>query len=1030
MTTNLNISPYYDDHSTTSGYHQILFKPGLSVQARELTQIQSILRDQIAKFGSHIFKHGSVVIPGNSTSDLTVCFVKLQTTAYDVLSLIGKDITSATSGLRGYIRTAIAAVGAEPATLYISYYNSGSLGEKVFSNNESLTVGGVVTTFTTATTGAVGGAALAFVNRGVFFVNGTFVGVEPQTVILGNTDLPSCHVLLKITESIVNSDIDSTLLDPAQGSYNYAAPGADRLKITLTLVSLPLGSALTEDYVELMRYEEGNLLEHAAYPKYSELEKSLARRTYDESGDYVTSGLTTTAREHLKSGLNDGRYVSPTGDASKFIYTTSAGKAYIRGYENEVISHIETVSDKARTAAHIKTSSIAQTPSYGQYLYVTNILSLPAFITKETLTLYNASAAGVSIGTCRALAIDYQEPNTTDSNAVFKLFITDLVLTGGNDPSDIGNITYASGSCLALSKYNVVPSNSTDFVLNEVVTSSTRVAKVHKFTRSTGELFVYKHTTGDVPVTGDNITATSTAAGRINSVTSLAKNVKDQLIFELPKTSVYRVKNESNVTDLSYKIYQEATVTCVAGAGSFSVTGMTIDPKEQGNFIITSAAGVHPLSVATVAGDGLSVSFAGVSPVGAVLSIVCAATKSGASAAPKSKTLVSAYSQSGLTPSTTVMLNKADGVRLVSVTSTVDGLVTNRFTLNSGQSDYVYGLSFLTLTGTLPTGTLTVVYDYFLHNSGSGDYFSVDSYESSGMADYFSSPLLTYKSTNSGNVLDLRNCLDFRPRIGDNGTFTVGTAVMNKLVQADSRLTTSIRNYVSRYDAITMEKNGAIKVLVGTPSDTPKIPVIPSESLHLASAYVPAWTYAATDIKFSTVNNKVFTMRDIGVIEKRVSNIEDYVTLNATESSIINYDVIDATTGLSRYKSGYLVDTFNNADIIADTMNPQFRVSYYKEEIIPQFEVIETPLVITANTGQVTGNVVTLPYTEVVLAAQPLSSKVTNINPFSVFGWTGSMTLIPTSDTWEDLEYLPTIFNSTSETIVIRIQASNNWMWF
>jgi hypothetical protein len=58
MSTNLNVAPYYDDFDETKGFQQIVFKPGYAVQARELTQMQSIIKDQIAKFGKHIFTQG------------------------------------------------------------------------------------------------------------------------------------------------------------------------------------------------------------------------------------------------------------------------------------------------------------------------------------------------------------------------------------------------------------------------------------------------------------------------------------------------------------------------------------------------------------------------------------------------------------------------------------------------------------------------------------------------------------------------------------------------------------------------------------------------------------------------------------------------------------------------------------------------------------------------------------------------------------------------------------------------------------
>ena len=105
--TNLNVSPYYDDFSEDSLYHRVLFRPAYSVQARELTQMQTILQNQIERIGSHFFKEGSMVIPGQTGFDVTYSYVKLQTTfTVDTVthtvenfrtSLIGKTLTGATS---------------------------------------------------------------------------------------------------------------------------------------------------------------------------------------------------------------------------------------------------------------------------------------------------------------------------------------------------------------------------------------------------------------------------------------------------------------------------------------------------------------------------------------------------------------------------------------------------------------------------------------------------------------------------------------------------------------------------------------------------------------------------------------------------------------------------------------------------------------------------------------------------------------------------------------------------------------------
>ena len=68
--TDLNVAPYYDDFDTTDNFHRVLFRPGFAVQARELTQLQSILQNQIERHGQNVFKEGTVIIPGQlSISD-------------------------------------------------------------------------------------------------------------------------------------------------------------------------------------------------------------------------------------------------------------------------------------------------------------------------------------------------------------------------------------------------------------------------------------------------------------------------------------------------------------------------------------------------------------------------------------------------------------------------------------------------------------------------------------------------------------------------------------------------------------------------------------------------------------------------------------------------------------------------------------------------------------------------------------------------------------------------------------------------
>ena len=109
--TDLNVNPYFDDFDASNNFYKVLFKPGFPVQARELTTLQSILQNQIEDFGSHIFKEGSIVIPGNIAYDGQFYAVKLNPTnagidiSVYIDKLVGKKITGQSSGTTATIQS-------------------------------------------------------------------------------------------------------------------------------------------------------------------------------------------------------------------------------------------------------------------------------------------------------------------------------------------------------------------------------------------------------------------------------------------------------------------------------------------------------------------------------------------------------------------------------------------------------------------------------------------------------------------------------------------------------------------------------------------------------------------------------------------------------------------------------------------------------------------------------------------------------------------------------------------------------------
>ena len=441
--TDLNVSPYYDDFDTTDNFHRVLFRPGFAVQARELTQLQSTLQNQIERFGTHMFKEGAMVIPGQSGFTNEYYAVKLQSTFNSnpvsgyVNDYIGKTITGATSGVKATVIGYESATTTDPLTLYVKYTATGSDNTStVFSDNEQIqangVVGGIVAGSSSAqlqASSATATGSAANVEEGVYFVRGQFVRVTAQRIVLDKyTNTPSYRVGLSISETLVTPESDTSLLDNAAGSSNVNAKGAHRLKVTLTLAKLPIGSAEDEDFIEILRVRNGVIEDKVRNTEYSVLGETLARRTFDESGDYSVRPFGVDVRESLDDGLNEGVYASGTTtdqgastSESLMAVQVSPGKAYVRGYEIETSAPTFLDLAKPRTTEEFKG---AITPAeVGNFTKVTKVYGTPdlsPFVSgeitdpykkislRDTATATRGQAAGTEIGVARARAFEHR----------------------------------------------------------------------------------------------------------------------------------------------------------------------------------------------------------------------------------------------------------------------------------------------------------------------------------------------------------------------------------------------------------------------------------------------------------------------------------------------------------------------------------------------------------------------------------------------------------------------------------------------
>ena len=156
--TDLNVSPYFDDFDETDNFKRTLFRPGFAVQARELTTLQSTLQDQIEKHGSHIFKEGAMVIPGNVAVNLKFDSLKLASTfgaetinpAQYFNATTPVTITGATSGVQAVVVAFDVATATDQPTLYVRYNKTGTDKETfVFADGENISANVGVTHTTT-----------------------------------------------------------------------------------------------------------------------------------------------------------------------------------------------------------------------------------------------------------------------------------------------------------------------------------------------------------------------------------------------------------------------------------------------------------------------------------------------------------------------------------------------------------------------------------------------------------------------------------------------------------------------------------------------------------------------------------------------------------------------------------------------------------------------------------------------------------------------------------------------------------------
>lgn len=941
-----SVNPYYDDFNEDKKFYRILFKPAVAVQARELTQLQTILQNQISVMGNHIFENGTRVSGGELSLDNDVVYLKISG-VYNGENIIlsnfaNKNIEGSTSGAIASVTQYIEAEEEDVDTLYVKVSNG-----KGFLPGENIFVQDTLYTTKILDENSVGFASICGLNEGYYYYDGTFIKCNKQQIILDKySNTPTYKIGIAISDTIVNYSDDASLLDPANESTNYGAHGADRLVYNILLENRDISEdesiSNAANFIELMRVENGVIVSETKYTQYSELDKYLARRTYDESGNFTVTPF-------------DIKVENSTESDDEFDVYLGAGKAYVRGYEFETISSSKLTLNKARETQ--TTANYDINAQYGNYCIVSTIKGSFRPSEMQSVDLYDNSS---KIGSANLRYI-----YNNDSNYSFYLF--NISMNGNKSFNDV--ISIRKDQSIA--------------------------------TLATG-------------------------------TTKLLGTTYNNLLFETPHTSVKTLKVDG-ISDTDYITQKTFDITFQAGVATISTSGnntfygaigsISYNVKRQHYLVIInnvinagstglsngSVIGLENLDISISSGNQIATLNINDSSFQATATVICSVNLN--YKPEKTKTLNTITLNKPFSNSK-ISLGYADIYKLISVEDSGSNDITHLFTLDNGQRDNIYDHGSITYIGEGeddPTGNIKITFSYFEH-SGSG-YLSVDSYTS---ISYDEIPSYTM---NNGVTVSLRDVLDFRPRRANNSSNFEFLSTGVDLPRPDSNINADYEFYLSRIDKIVLKEDRTFDSITGVPALTPTTPNDRDDAMTLYILTIPAYTFKMSDVSIKYVDNKRYTMRDIGKLDDRVSNLEYLATLSDLENSAKNRVTLDST-GENLFKSGILVDSFIGHNV-GDLTNPDYNCSIDTTNRLlkPSIKTLSLPLKLVEDLSHNVVNnngLLTPTYTESKYITQPVASTNISINPFGITSWIGNVHIEPATSTFIDTNKNPDIITNNN----------------
>ena len=1087
--TTFNNAPYFDDFSVPDmdrdnkdvmkkNYHRILFQPSYAIQTRELNQLQSMLQNQVGELGSGLVNeyHGGTVKEGQTEFVDNVRYVDIRmdnTMTIDVVNrfenitqLETRDPETGDVLLRAQV-LAVRYLQANTYRVWHKYLNrSGDvvefgkddllyLSDDRLDNdftinivdgtepNQTDTLEEYQDTYHTlfavgiVESENVGWGFSISVAEGIFLVKGTLVYAFPQREFFIKEEKDQSimgYISFLIRETIVTAEEDNTLRDNALGSYNYAAPGADRYRIQLELAFNTDNDFLLnmnnhtsnifngEDenflapFINIRSIFQSGVQNVVAPLTLSEsMDQHLATRTFDESGSYTVKPFTISIREIVKDGSNNGKFTTsqaklepeleellgqPITDQNidelkaYVAIDIDPATAYVRGYRISPENVTTVYLKKARTVSDDRTVGV--TFLRGSYI---DVVADEDFNAVDITSLLNDKIRAISYrGIVNSDSLEGQAGR--GNWIIYRLHVYNNFAPLSDVPTGL-HLRYLVES---LAENDPIP------VLDQEIKSPRRSISYFpigfKGVKTVSAVrYSYLKTYQDQPVDSSRICTINLGT----DVSSDAKSANDIIVVRNGKfLSSNDVIQDVKQTDDTLRIEFTESSGINTGECDFIIP-----------LIHTGVVNRRTKTKIDIVNEEIHVN-----------------CQTGLAVLPHQDVILS-----------TLRCAEEDCQTPLSHLVIDDGLGDNfyenpiiRFpSITNSDPNNGYGYT-----------SVIVSYSYFSHDQNVG-FFDRHSYNSDEI-DFDQIP--KQGDSRMSDFIDFRVK---RQRVFNPTTSEISYAGLDDnptFLRPNYNGDVIFKHYLPRIDTLSLSsdvfrgKPGRFEVILGSPSLSPVPRRVNSASMALYELEIPPYTYKTTDIKKRYIDNNRYTMSDIGRLEQRVENLEYYTSLSLLEKEAQNRKILDLTEeggGFERFKNGILVDSFMNHNI-GDIYNPDYSVAVntHRQTMGPSFKTYNIRCkysreykigtnseyeLIGVKPADIFGSVSTrkTPDTTTKVQAgfmgdEQLSldtgerevfvenlhaSQTVSVQPYEVTIWTGHIKLSPSSDEWIDTDRLP-----------------------